>query len=317
MLAGNPPFEALTALEVVHKHVAEPPRPPGELASGIPAEVSGLVLRLLAKEVADRPASARDLLDELSAARRSAETAESAAAAAADFLAGGAVPEEIGARAEPAGPKGEVAGARAVIREVLGPEGRAYTRVPAELVANVRAARLSAEAREKLALRVVNLSEGGLFLACDAPLAAGTVLELTFRPAPGAPEVQALAAVRWVSDAPRGMGLEFVRLAEGERARIRGVVERSEAELVMESLTRTELHQRLLKIYYAQMGARVSLAELAEHAGTSVVMVREGLKPFVRHKLARLSESQVEFRPPPNPALGEGLKAWVLEHGLG
>jgi hypothetical protein len=142
------------------------------------------------------------------------------------------------------------------------------------------------------------------------------VLELTFRPAPEAAEVEALAAVRWVSDSPSGCGLEFVRLAEAERDRIRALVERAEAELVIEDVTRTELHRRLLKIYYSGMGGSAALMELARQAGTGPVMVREGLKAFARHRLARLSEHLVEFRPPASPVLAERIRGWFLEHGL-
>ena len=336
MLAGNPPFEGLTALDVARKHVVEPPRPLSEAAGGVPESVSGLVLEMMRKRPAERPASGRELLERMSAARRAAEAAE---AEVIGFLAGGGPPDS-GAEAPPAAPPRPTpsvqpappappappaarpaaaaaeAARRAVIREVLGPEGRAYTRVPAESVVQLRSTELSAGARQQLAARVVNMSEGGLFLACDQPPPVGTIMEITFRPASGAEEIEALAAVRWVSDSPAGMGLEFVSLAEAERSRIRGLVEQAEAELVMEHLTRTELHRRLLKAYYCDTSARCVLTELAERAGTGVVMAREGLKPFVRHRLARLSDSRVEFRPPPGRALSERIREWVLENGL-
>jgi uncharacterized protein (TIGR02266 family) len=321
ILVGNPPFEGLTALDVARKHVVEPPRPPAELVAGLPAAISELVLDMMKKLPAERPASGRELLDLIVAVRRTAEAAEAEAveffAAAPAVAAQPAAPEAPAAPAPPP-PGGAPAEAarRAVIREVLGPEGRAYTRVPAELVAQMRPAELPAGTRQQLAAKVVNLSEGGLFVACEKPLPVGTILDLTFRPSAEAAEVEALATVRWLSDSPQGMGLEFVRLAEAERTRIRTLVERAEAEMVMASLTRTELHRRLLKAYYCDTSARCGLAELAERAGTGLVMAREGLKPFVRHKLARLSESRVEFRPPQGQVLAERIKNWVLKHGL-
>ena len=306
MLAGIPPFEALTAVDVVHKHVTELPRPPAQLARGVPPAVSDLVVRLLQKRPEDRPGSADELIGLIAAVRQSVEAAE---AEVLDFLAGSSAPAPASAAAA------AEAARQAVIREVLGPEGRAYARVPAELVARARPADLPAGTRQELVARVVNLSEGGLFLACDQPAPVGTVLELTFRPAAGAAEVEALAAVRWVSEAPRGCGLEFVRLAEGERARIRALVERAEAELAMEGITRTELHRRLLGIYYSRMGGSTGLEELAGLAGTGAVMVREGLKPFVRHGLVRLVESLVEFQPPAGAVLAGRIRGWILDHG--
>ncbi len=319
MLVGNPPFEGLTALDVARKHVVEPPVPPTEASANVPPAVSGMVMAMMAKHPGERPASGRALLDAIASARRAAEAAE---AEVLDFLAGDdeAAAEPQPPQPAPAPPQSQQAAVgeaqRAVIREVLGPEGRSYTRVPAELVVKMRSTELPANARQQLAAKVVNLSEGGLFLACGQPPPVGTVMELTFRPAPGAEEVEALAAVRWVSDSPGGMGLEFVRLAEAERSRIRSLVERAESEKVMEGLTRTELHRRLLKAYYCDTQGRCGLTELAARVGTGVVMVREGLKPFVRNKLARLSESRVEFRPPTGDALAEKIKNWVLEHGL-
>jgi hypothetical protein len=112
------------------------------------------------------------------------------------------------------------------------------------------------------------------------------------------------------------MGLEFVRLSNAERERIGRMVSRAEAGLVMEVITRTELHRRLLRFYYTNMGSRTSLAEVAESVRTGVVMAREGLKPFVHHGLVRLTESRAEFRPPRDEELSNRIKSWVLEHGL-
>jgi uncharacterized protein (TIGR02266 family) len=268
--------------------VVEPPKPPIEIVAELPKPVSDLVLWMMAKDPLERPASARELTDLCAEARRRAE--------------GEAAPE---------------VGRLVIVQQVLGPEGRAYTRVASELVAETRRAELPSGAREKLAARVTNLSEGGLFLACDDPPSAGTLMELSFRHHEGGELVEALAVVRWVAEQPRGMGLEFVKLSAEERARIRAMVDRAEAEAALADVTRTELHRRLLRACCLHPGRRLGLAELAEAAGTGVVMVREGLRPFVRHGLARLTESQAEFRPPAaNSPLAARLREWILKHPL-
>ncbi len=302
MLVGHPPFEALTALDVVHMHATVAPRPPREEISDIPEMVNGLVLKLMSKEPAGRPASADRLVEIICDVRRQAERVapEVEAGKPARAGAGAFNPEET-----------------AIIREILGPEGRTYKRVSVDMVASARPANLPEGARRKLAAKVINVSHGGLFLACEEPLPAGSLLEFSFRPAEDAEMLEGLAVVRWVSENPRGVGLEFVRLNEAERERISKMVARSESKFIMQAITRTELHKRLLRTYYTNIGSGASLAEISERSGTGTVMVREGLKPFVHHGLARLSESRVEFRPPPDEELAARIKKWVLEHGLG
>ncbi|MGW7444218.1 protein kinase domain-containing protein [Kitasatospora sp. NPDC054795] len=61
MLAGEEPFRAPTALGVLRRHVDEPPVPLRELRPDVPQPLEQLVLDLLAKRPADRPADARSV----------------------------------------------------------------------------------------------------------------------------------------------------------------------------------------------------------------------------------------------------------------
>ncbi|WUW21122.1 serine/threonine protein kinase [Streptomyces sp. NBC_01463] len=69
MLTGRPPIVADNVLALIHLQTHEQPAPPHTLVDGIPAEVSGLVMRLLAHRPDDRPGSAREVLAELDALR--------------------------------------------------------------------------------------------------------------------------------------------------------------------------------------------------------------------------------------------------------
>lgn len=62
LMAGVRPFTGETAFAILRKHCSEAPRPPSQVAPAVPAELDALVLRLLAKAPADRPASAEDLV---------------------------------------------------------------------------------------------------------------------------------------------------------------------------------------------------------------------------------------------------------------
>lgn len=58
MLTGRPPFDGTTLVMVFEKHMFAEPENPANLIADCPADLGEVVLRLLAKEPADRPATA-------------------------------------------------------------------------------------------------------------------------------------------------------------------------------------------------------------------------------------------------------------------
>lgn len=69
LLAGHPPFEGKTAYEVAMKHVQEQPTPLFEVRPDLPPDLCGLVHKLMAKAPADRYATAREVLRDLTRIR--------------------------------------------------------------------------------------------------------------------------------------------------------------------------------------------------------------------------------------------------------
>src|SRR5215204_3621400 len=69
MLTGELPYTADNPMAVCMKHVTEPLRPPRKLNPAIPEEMNTLVVKLLAKDTADRYGSAADLLADLERVR--------------------------------------------------------------------------------------------------------------------------------------------------------------------------------------------------------------------------------------------------------
>jgi tetratricopeptide (TPR) repeat protein len=70
LLAGRPPFVGTMAIQVLYQHFNTAPRPPSELAPGVPPELDALILSLLAKRPQDRLGHADDVaaaLDRLGA----------------------------------------------------------------------------------------------------------------------------------------------------------------------------------------------------------------------------------------------------------
>jgi len=54
LLTARLPFTAADPIELIHCHIAREPAPPGELASGVPASLSMIVMKLLAKTAEER-----------------------------------------------------------------------------------------------------------------------------------------------------------------------------------------------------------------------------------------------------------------------
>lgn len=65
LLTGAPPFQSADALELIHGHLAGQPVPPQQAVAAVPAVLSALVLRLLAKSPDDRYQSAAGLARDL------------------------------------------------------------------------------------------------------------------------------------------------------------------------------------------------------------------------------------------------------------
>src|SRR5688500_4985007 len=64
-LTGKPPFQGDRPVAIAYKHVQEQPRPPRSLNLDVPPELEAIVLQLLAKDPANRYASADALRDDL------------------------------------------------------------------------------------------------------------------------------------------------------------------------------------------------------------------------------------------------------------
>jgi serine/threonine-protein kinase len=81
LVTGRCVFEGKTALDVCLQHVTAKPVPPSQLAVGIPPELEAVILRCLAKDPKDRPASAGELARLLRAIPSSTTWSETEAAA--------------------------------------------------------------------------------------------------------------------------------------------------------------------------------------------------------------------------------------------
>ncbi|MFC9930626.1 protein kinase [Streptomyces sp. NPDC127190] len=67
LVTGRPPFQAGAWHSLLLKHIEEPPQPPGRLRPGLPPALEQLILDLLAKDPAARPATAAEVRTRLTA----------------------------------------------------------------------------------------------------------------------------------------------------------------------------------------------------------------------------------------------------------
>ncbi|MEA2211576.1 MAG: eukaryotic-like serine/threonine-protein kinase [Solirubrobacteraceae bacterium] len=103
LITGRVPFDGDAAVTIALKHVSEAPRPPHELNPRVPPELEQVVLWVLNKNPADRPASADEFIAALESARASIlsgdpaqnTAAMAALAAGAGGLALGGLPEPV------------------------------------------------------------------------------------------------------------------------------------------------------------------------------------------------------------------------------
>jgi eukaryotic-like serine/threonine-protein kinase len=75
MVTGRVPFEGPALPDLMTQHLARPPVPPRDRKPGIPAALNDLVLSLLSKEAAGRPASAAEVLGVLTRLRDARQAA--------------------------------------------------------------------------------------------------------------------------------------------------------------------------------------------------------------------------------------------------
>lgn len=109
MLAGEPPFKGASAYEVLYRHVQEEPVPLAQVRPDLPADLSAIVHRMMAKKPADRYQTAREIIRDLVKVARGLSVEVPAKAASASTSASGMnpiVPSAISGTAQviPPGP---------------------------------------------------------------------------------------------------------------------------------------------------------------------------------------------------------------------
>jgi hypothetical protein len=124
LLTGRTPFSGDSPFAILKKHCTEEPPPPSRLQPGVPAALEAIVLQLLRKDPAERPASAEDLVVALRDWLNRAARAPQAARLGAYTVAHARARRRVGGRGSARGQR-ERGGARGRLQShrVGGPRG--------------------------------------------------------------------------------------------------------------------------------------------------------------------------------------------------
>jgi len=92
MVTGSPPFDGDSSQQIVGKHIADPPPSAADVNAKVPRDLSDVILRLLAKQPADRFRSAGEVIAALEGGKQHStmRSRANAAAAATELLVSGA-----------------------------------------------------------------------------------------------------------------------------------------------------------------------------------------------------------------------------------
>jgi len=92
MVTGGPPFDGDSSQQIVGKHIADPPPSAADVNAKVPRDLSDVILRLLAKQPADRFRSAGEVIAALEGGKQHStmRSRANAAAAATELLVSGA-----------------------------------------------------------------------------------------------------------------------------------------------------------------------------------------------------------------------------------
>jgi len=101
MLTGRLPFQGESPMHVAIQQVHSKPPAPSSLVEGLPPELDDLVLRLLAKEPGNRPASGEEVVEELLALSEALAPEGMSPPGISRASSGGASPSSVGRRSRP------------------------------------------------------------------------------------------------------------------------------------------------------------------------------------------------------------------------
>lgn len=292
MVTGELPFEGDSVIGVLLKHISAERPDPAEVNPAVPSIVGEVILKLMAREPEARYASAEALVPDLEDVLERLRSGET-----------GAAVEDVA---------------------VVDPERqKRYKRLRSSLVAQLVQRTVPPGVLERMQAQCK--ADTGVFVETDKVFPEGALVEMRFS-VPGRPGLlKGIGLVRWtvLSGARPGMGITFLKVSPveterpipSESAEVRRA--KMSASQVMESLTQSPLHGRMLKYYYANLGRAVTVQNIAGALGVGARMLDERLSTYKRLGLAvDKGEGAITFIWPDDRDLQNAIVDWIQKFGL-
>jgi serine/threonine protein kinase len=283
MVIGEVPFNADSVIGVILMQISADRPDPCAVKPELPSILGSLIMRMMDKSPENRPRDPDELLREL-----------------------GAILEIL----KPAAPPPSLAEVTAVAED----KRQNFKPLPPERIIRVIRVEASADVLTRMITSIQD--DSGVSIAKESPFPMNTVVEVRFRESEKGEELSGLGLVRWATD--KVMGVTFVKVHAvnkgGESLRLSG-------PMAIGALTATPVHQRLLRLVYANSGQVMPLGRIAGSLGIGARMVDAPLKTFERASMVKRhskagEEDRFELLWPKDEALQREIVVWIERNGL-
>ena len=281
MVIGDVPFDADSVVGVLLKQISAERPDPCAVKPELPSVLGSLIMRMMDKAPENRPQNAEELLNELQVVR--------------DILKPAAPPPSL-----------------AEISEV--PEDQRQNFRPLPLNRITRIIRVEASG-DVLTRMITSIQEdSGVSIESANPFPLNTVVEVRFIDPEKGEEMSGLGLVRW-SDAGK-MGITFVKVQPIPKGGGTAAM-RLSGPMAIAALTATPIHQRLLRLVYANAGQFMPLPKIASSLGVGAKMAEDPIKTFERASMIkRHPDGRYELQWPKDEALQREIVVWIERNGL-
>lgn len=281
MVIGDVPFDAESVVGVLLKQISAERPDPCAVKPELPSVLGSLIMRMMDKNPANRPQNPEELLNELK------------------------VVQEI---LKPAAPPPSLA----EISEIPVDQRHTFKPLPVKRITRIIRVEASGDVLTRMITSIQD--DSGVSIELENPFPLNTVVEVRFMDPDKGEELSGLGLVRW-SDSTK-MGVTFIKVQPipksggGDNLRLSG-------PMAIAAITATPIHQRLLRLVYANAGQFMNLPKIASSLGVGAKMAEDPIRTFERASMIkRHPDGRLELQWPKDEALQREIVVWIERHGL-
>lgn len=281
MAIGDVPFDAESVVGVLLKQISAERPDPCAIKPELPSVLGSLIMRMMDKNPSNRPQNPEELLGELRVVR--------------DILKPAAPPPSL-----------------AEISEIPPDQRQNFKPMPLNQITRIIRVEASGDVLTRMITSIQD--DSGVSIEAENPFPLNTVVEVRFNDPAKGEELSGLGLVRWTD--VNKMGVTFVKVQPipksggGDNMRLSG-------PMAIAAITATPIHQRLLRLVYANAGQFMTLAKIASSLGVGAKMAEDPVRTFERASMIkRHTDGRLELQWPKDEALQREIVVWIERHGL-